>query len=504
MELQSAKKYPRAADPGALLPIVFGDFLSSDASSSASAFGGATPAVCIDVDNWVFCVNALPSDPSPPLVFVEQVLQAPSVYTYTPAVDYGAVSAIIAIIQFTVNPGGRQISVRMRGTVNNEGQLITNPIDAIQIAFTEVGTWELGDFDRTSIPEARRAADWLGYPIHWCFVENRSYKEWLTEILINYFGNHFLTPDGHLGIVIELSTIPAPEALLADLDARVHIDAQGAGDPDDAITYELDAKNLVQKAILRYQYQWHTGEYTQEKVYTDARSLSRYSEGLVSAKEFTLPGVRLETHADQWAAQLFGRYAIDPATVTFAVRSLRYLHLTPPSYITLTWAYGPNRAQPGWSRRILKILNTTYQLPSLANLVPRIELECFDTRIEALDPTFLWLKDQAHNTWFLFVREEGAFTLDQHGAPGVAINPGGAYYWLQRQSPNGTTFYIYPSIEGSLIVQDTQPPVGTGTASRILLVDRRYVTWDLYASDPPVPSIVLRQERSSFATRGVL
>jgi len=135
--LPLASRYGFPGDPGAVLPICIGDFLSPAVTSSAPEAGGMLPAVLIDTLTWTYCLNAGRSATDAPLVYVEDVLQNPSVYTYNPMNDFQG-KGLITTLTFNTDPGGRQVSWRGKGLVDGAGALITNPISATMLVLSIV------------------------------------------------------------------------------------------------------------------------------------------------------------------------------------------------------------------------------------------------------------------------------------------------------------------------------------------------------------------------------
>ena len=91
-----------------MLPVVFGDYLSSTHVAEDDEDGGFLPAVCIDKTNWVYLLNDVPNVPGPIRIYANDTRQETSVYAYTPLGDYEGRGHAIAYVQFNTDPGSRR------------------------------------------------------------------------------------------------------------------------------------------------------------------------------------------------------------------------------------------------------------------------------------------------------------------------------------------------------------------------------------------------------------
>lgn len=471
--LRTAGRYPRPGNPGDTLPLVLGDFLTGEPSTH----GGATPAVLINRDDGIWLVNDAPSEITVPRLYLEETVQELSTYTYNPAAvltDIDGQAHTVATIQ--INPSiagaalGKRLSVDMRGAVDAAGQLISNPITALQYAFTTHGTWQAAEFDPFTCNKARELAQALGYPIHWAMVDTRSYKQHLSDVLYHYHGNHTLNLNGQLVITLDQEGFVPTDQILAHYDAQIHIAGE---DPEDAIEYDVDKRNLANSLHCSYAYSWVSDTYGQTADRTHPVSIRSHG---VQHRDIRLPGIRLESHLNQWTNLFLSRYAMRPAIVRFSLPTLLYLAQQPTTYATLTWVGGPSTQGRGWTERVLKVLNAGFDFERHEQA-----LECFDTGLTFRRPTYLALEDQGGTLRYLYVLEDGRPQLVQY-VPGEVSLLEDVVWWISRQAPGGTTFYVYPDANGRLVISNVQP-TGTGVGLPLGFVDRRWNVWDLRVID---------------------
>ena len=362
-----ASRYAQAASPGALLPIVYGD-MSTDAG-----LGGVCPGVSINQLTWTYLVSDSACQ-SIDKVYLNDIEQTAG-FTVNPDVDYQSTGRRVAIVTFTVNPGGAQVSVRMKGTKEPiGGALITNPIRMLQHFFTTYGTWQTTDFDTTIYQAAVALANSQGYTAHWIFAEERTYKEWLTDVFYNVIGDHFRSADGTLLIFLDHILGASP---LEELAAYVVAKRDLAGDvPEASIELVWDDDNLMNSVILRYQYRWHdtdpATQYAADLRDVDRRSVSRFGE---AQRPFSFKGVRTFTHASALKALLLARYAHGPALARFTMRDLSLLPVRPADHLSLSWDWGPRDGLDNpYRNEIVKVLNIRTDLTQYTQ-----EFECLDT-----------------------------------------------------------------------------------------------------------------------------
>jgi hypothetical protein len=480
LRLRTAGRYPRPGNAADSLPLVLGDFMTEDVAPSdaedpnAVPLGGSTPAVLINRDEGWWLVNDAPSDPTVPRLYMNGRLQEESTYVYNPAAivtDVDGQSHTVALILLNPSIVGlvleNEFSVDMRGAVDAQGRLISNPIDAIEYAFTTKGHWKDTDFDPVSISRAREEANALGYTIHWALTDHRTYKQHLTDILYHYHGNHTLNRASQLVITLDHDRHVPPELVLAHLDARVDV---AGTDPEGAVVWDLDKRNLANVLDCAYRYSWVRNDYGETAERRSTASVTYYGE---QRRAIRLPGIRSEHHLNQWASLFLNRYSLLPAIVRFPLRSLAYMGLLPTTYCTLSWAWGPNPFGQGWTQRILKVLNV-----SVVYDRHEIELECFDTGLLFRQPTYLAMQDQSGGLHYLRATTGQTWQLLDYVPWGDPLWPS-PVRWIARQSQDAVTWYVYPTPDQRLRVSTVQPAVGTGISAFLAFLDRHSRAWGL-------------------------
>lgn len=490
IKLRRAEVYPKPRNPADLLPMVYGDFLSPGVNSAAEDAGGATPAICINTETRDFLVSDSRCDSTPPLVYVGDTLQAeftPSgdrVYEWRPDEDYGALGRRIAYLRFNVNVDG-EVSVRIRGTINDQtGQMISDPIETLQHFLITQGGWQASDFDPYSIVPTQQDLAARSYSTHWCFLEDRSAKEWIVEFMKHYWLDTIITARSQLAFLFD-SIPPAPERVLTTI--RVHADL-GGDDPEKGITCVIDGRNLVNAITIKGRRKWHTGESMGEMTIEDLASIRLHQRRDYIAD---LPGVRTIEHATSWAAQLNGRTTFKPTAIGLEIRHLFYPFLMPGMYVALVWRYAPWPDVGGWQETfpgILKIRNVRVQFPNPHTGRPaQMGLDTIYTGYHYRRTTYGHMIDNNGQTIYAYVNEAGTFSGDP-GIPHLDALNTTPWRYLQRQSPDGTTWYVYPQTnaagQGLQFVISTTSPGGVGSADPEMgFVNRHYQTWRIRVSN---------------------
>jgi hypothetical protein len=371
LELRTAAAYSKPANAEAVLPRVYGDFQTAGLTvPEDDDDGGFVPAVSINTDEWVYCIHDGTMPAVAPEVYVNQTKQSPSVYEWHPNEDYQGVGVVICYIKFLINPGEAEISTRMYGQTNALGGLIQIPLRAIQDCFIQRGSFASFDFDPTTCEQTARDQANLGWQVHWVFNEQKTYREWLNELAMNYQFDHLPNAYGQLAITQDRSFTQIPVQAIADIDATVDLesfDQHGTG-----VTYDVDEANLINAIELEWQYDWTSGDYTETVPVAHPQAITLHDW---RARAFSLRGVRTLLNMAMWTGSVFARYSFMPGTVQFTVPHLRYIAAQPGTYLALTW---PRHA---WSRRLVKVLNVEMDVMN-----HRMTWECMDVGRNAADP----------------------------------------------------------------------------------------------------------------------
>lgn len=91
--------------------------------------------------------------------------------------------------------------------------------------------------------------------------------------------------------------------------------------------------------------------------------------------------------------------------------------------------------------------------------------------------SYLAMKDQASVTWYLWVSDQGSLVWSSTRPAGADLTPATIPYWFQWTTPDTSIRYLYPSLLGSTLVSDTQPPIGTGMTLTLELQARLRGRW---------------------------
>jgi hypothetical protein len=360
--LPLASRYQFPDDAAQLLPRSYGDFLSPEVIHPDAEDGGFLPAVLIDRTNWVFCLNDWPIPASPaPRIFASDTEQELPVYTFYPAIDYESLGKPIAAVQFNTDPGTRAISWRGYGTAGTDGLLIDNPLLALYDAFAAYGGWTLDDFDLATSFATFRTLQALGAQMRWSFWAQRTYREWLTEILRCYLTNFWETSAGKLAMVLDRGILGLPVPVLNTIDAA--IDLEGT---EDDVEYEVDESNIVNTLTVKRRLKWTTNQYTEEPTVDHRPSVGLYGP---LRDEVELPALYTDVHGQIWVQAYFARYGYLPAVIRFSVRGLGYATALPGTYLGFLWSI------PGWTdqARLVMVLNQEVDPFGM-----RISFEVFD------------------------------------------------------------------------------------------------------------------------------
>lgn len=505
LELPTAGRYARPGAPGDKLPVVLGDLVSAEADYASAEKGGFVKAVLIDTLSLAYCYNAGPSQSAspqvPPRVFDNKVEQPMAtvdengdvisgVWAYHPNADFEFTGIRISVIQFLLPPNG-EVTVRCQGLADANGTLITNPIIALKYFFTQFGTWIDDDFDAGLTAQAAGQCPGLGFTAHWVADRDQTYQQWLTDFLPHYMADQHTTQQGRLGLIIDTQFTVPPELVWAHMTT---------GSPDDLefesflvdhrdVRFRAERKNLVTVLPVRYQYNWATGEYMATHTVRLEQLISQYGEiPPANGEPINLPGIRTEIHLAFWQNLYLLRIVglpttapvKVPTTVTFRVPGLRAMNLVPGVFASVTCDWAPEASGFGWTHRLCKILRAT---PDVTRAAESMAFEALDTGLTYRTPTYALMQDSAAASWYLSI-ENGSPTLSTAN-PGIkSLNPAGAWTHLIRQSPDGTTWYVFPAPNGELVMSDTQP-AGLGTSAPLAFIDRYYQVWDLGVTNRP-------------------
>lgn len=498
-KLARAEIYPRPKNPAALLPVVYGDFVSPGVNSPSEDAGGMTPCPCIDRDNNVFLVSDSRCFQAPGQFWINDTLQqeftssGARVYTYVPDEDYAGLGRRIAYVQFHGVVSG-EVSCRVMGTIDDlNGLMISEPIHAIAHFLISKAGWTINDFDPFTHPQAQVAMQGRNYTVHWCFNADKTPKEWLAEYFKHYWVDTLITADAKLAFLVDQVPTP-PERVLAFVDAR---DDLGGDEPERGVQCNIDARNLVNSVTVKGRARWTDMQSTGELTLKDEASIRLHQR----TKEYLaeLPGVRTTEHASSWIGQLNGRTTFLPTAIRLTLRHLRYPFLMPGTYMGFSWRQAPSGVVGGWSKdrpAIMKIRNASRQYPNpYTGRSAEMQLDAIFTGQLYRRSTYSRMVDNFGTLHHVYVNEAGTLSTDP-GIPAMDALNATPWRWISRQAPNSTTYYLHleRNADGSglhMEISDASPGGAGSSDATLEWVNRFYQGYRIRVSDPPIPQIIV-------------
>jgi hypothetical protein len=96
-----------------------------------------------------------------------------------------------------------------------------------------------------------------------------------------------------------------------------------------------------------------------------------------------------------------------------------------------------------------------------------------------LQSNYLRMRDQAGGIWHLSVAA-GCLLFDDEQTQGDRLDSTNTWAWVRRQSPDLNFFYLYPDVDGTILVRDSAPPIGPGYATQLTFIDKwSFARWDI-------------------------
>ncbi len=374
-DLPTAGVYARPGEPGAILPVVYGDF-------TTGGVRGPIPAVLIDSTNWIYAAagHAVASITT---VYVDDIEQTVGVTTSLSnnVESQGA----IATITFASQPNG-QVSWRGTGKKDSDGNLITDPLDQLQDMLTSYSDWVTADFDSASFAKASGRATTQGYAPAWVLNDTTEIATWINEIMFNILGSWRITGNGILAVSVETGLTPSVSDVVAHLVA-----ARDLRDGEDGVTLTGSVSSLVNAATVYYRYSWSIND-TSTRLITPESAISLNGHGEVR-KSFTLRGLRSESDVRTWCAALFARQdyrtMVEGAQLEFAVPGSMLAHATKGDVLGFSWDAGPSR--PGgesYVNELLRVVSIRHAVTDVAqSLVTAVDTGVYISDDVALDAT---------------------------------------------------------------------------------------------------------------------
>lgn len=368
LPLATAARYSFPQDATAILPVVFGDYISATHVPTDDEDGGFLPAVCIDRLNNVYLLNDLPNPTTGGIrLYANDTRQADSVFVYSPAVDYESRGHIIATAQLLVDPGSREISWRGQGTrIISTGAMMTNPLDALLLVFSTYGGWTNDNTDYASLMETRRLMNVLGDTINLVFNQARTYREWLETWAQAFHCDLGLDDAGRLTLMLDTSVTTQPTPIITTIDARTDLVGPGT----EPLRIRRDASDIVTQITASARRKWTNGKYTTVPTMTYPPGLSLHG---VRNRPYELPGVYSTAQFNRWLVGMWLRHGVRADRVTFTTKTLSLISALPGTFLGMI---SPKRKWP--VAQLLKVLSCTPD-----DEAQTITFECFDTRLPA-------------------------------------------------------------------------------------------------------------------------
>ena len=186
----------------------------------------------------------------------------------------------------------------------------------------------------------------LGILFQWCFWQQRTYREWLNEILRCYHTDYCQPPLGSSRFSWIRAILGLPVPVLSTIDADTDLDGTA-----DEVEFEVDQQNIVNTLTVKRRRKWTDMEYTDTPTIAFPASVNLYGP---LRGEVELPACYTDVHGLAWVQAFFLRYGFLPAIVRFTVRTLgpphgspRHLSRLPQSLVWLDPAALTQGAQSG-------------------------------------------------------------------------------------------------------------------------------------------------------------
>jgi len=351
IELIRAERYfTTAPNPAFILPDVYGDF-------RLGGLRGPVPAVLVTQESpWVFVAAAHPVKEITN-VYVDDVERVAG-FAASPVVALGG-GPQVATITFAALPSG-EVSWRGQGRMDDDGEVIRNPISQLERVLLDRAGYHSEDFDATAFAEARARAASMVWETAWVFADDRQVQDWITEILFNVMGYWRVSGAAQLQVTLDPGgTFPESDLVGSIVAARHCIDG------DDGVEFVADRTKLVNKLVAYYQYGWSAGAATDRAVdLEDVVSINAYEE---IRKSVVLRGLRHIDLLTMWSEILFERQSfrtrVEGAMIKFAVRGSLFVHVTVGDLFAFSWPYGPTRELGhGYVNEILRVVEISHDV----------------------------------------------------------------------------------------------------------------------------------------------
>ncbi|ADK86089.1 hypothetical protein Deba_2735 [Desulfarculus baarsii DSM 2075] len=204
IEMLRAWDYPNPEQPGAALPLVYGDM-------SLGGAGGLWPAVCLDAANLVYAVAGHPMKGPVSLHDADGQAIAP--------ISCGAENylgkGVICLARLSQQPAGGQVLARGKGKMNADGALLENPLEIAADLLAFAGQDPAQTLDLSAYGRARAAAHGAGLTAAGVIDRPQSLAAILTALMGEFLGSWWLDGRGRLKLLIDIGSGALDESELS-------------------------------------------------------------------------------------------------------------------------------------------------------------------------------------------------------------------------------------------------------------------------------------------------
>lgn len=192
--LKSAARYSSPRRASDVLPELFGDLTENSGDNPI------TPCVCLDTSTQTYAISGRPvlseADGNTFRFWAEDGTElTSSQFTVHSSIDYQGQGAIALVI---CNANYGEVSAQCMGAVNNDGALLTNPLDIFQAILGESAV-----IHRTSFLRARTAAADAGYVAAGAITSQHQYRTWLTNVATSFLIDWYIGQDDQIKFRID-------------------------------------------------------------------------------------------------------------------------------------------------------------------------------------------------------------------------------------------------------------------------------------------------------------
>lgn len=327
--LRRAWEYAAPRRPAECLPVVYGDMRGGS--------GALWNAVCLDTAAHVY---ALAGHPLLELAAGNQVTlygqdgQVLEVSGYTLNLCHDVQGqGLIATATFGADMAAQEpLGVRAQGRPNQEGQLITNPLEVAEDFLLRVCGLEPEELDQGVLSRSRSRAAVLGFRASGLMNQPKAVASLLTELMSTFLGSWWRGGDGRLRLYLDLGSGSASDGELAAILGQAHL-------KDVSVSARL--ADVVNRAVALYCKNYRGNQYEaglDGLTSQDHLSIALYG---LQARTLELPWVRDAATASALAASLVRGFRVPRRVITCQEDALANLPLEKGdlALLSLDWLY---------------------------------------------------------------------------------------------------------------------------------------------------------------------